>query len=201
MRREISAVDQLHAEVMMAFVLADLVDRHDVRMIQVRRGLRFHPEPLEILGRRESAGPDHLQRQDAVQADLPGLVDDPHTALGEDLEQLVVAEVSDPLPGISRGVRVEVGRVGFSIQCRLIRPTRSVEWNDRGSRMGRRARRVVRTRAIDPIERGPMVSERGREVIEVVAIGEEGSQLGREVGMPRQQLRTVRCSAGLELSR
>ena len=105
MRREIAAVDQLHAEVMVSLVLADLVDRHDVRMIQVRRGLRLQAEPLEIIGRREPAGPDHLQRQHAVQADLPCLVNDAHAAFGDDLHQLVVAEVADARAPTSRVVR------------------------------------------------------------------------------------------------
>ncbi len=95
MRREIAAVDQLHAEVMMPLVLADLVDRDDVGMVQMRRGLGFQAKPLEVVGRGEPPGPDHLQRQHAVQADLPGLEDDAHPAFRDDLDQLIIAEVAD----------------------------------------------------------------------------------------------------------
>ena len=102
-RRQAPAVDELHAEVMVPFVLADLVDGHDVRVIEVRRGLRLQAEPLQVVGGREPAGPDHLQRQHAVQADLPRLEDDPHAALGDHLDQLVVAEVADP--AVDRGRR------------------------------------------------------------------------------------------------
>ena len=46
-------------------------------------------------GGRELAGQDHLQGHDAVEADLPGLVDDAHAAAGDLLQQLVIAEVAD----------------------------------------------------------------------------------------------------------
>ena len=46
---QIAAVDELHAEVMMAVVLADLVDRHDIRVIQVRGRLGLEPESLQIV--------------------------------------------------------------------------------------------------------------------------------------------------------
>ena len=47
----------------------------------------------------ELAGQDHLQGDDAVEADLPGPVDDAHAAAGDLLQQLVVAEVVSPLHG------------------------------------------------------------------------------------------------------
>ena len=43
------------------------------------------------------------------------------------------------------------------------------------------------------------VSQRGGEPVQVVLIGEEGCQVGRQVGMPRQQSRAVRRSARLEI--
>ena len=47
----------------------------------------------------ELAGEDHLEGDDAVEADLPGLVDDAHAAAGDLLQQLVVAEVANPCAG------------------------------------------------------------------------------------------------------
>ena len=64
---------------------------------------------------------DHLQGDDAVQADLPGLVDHAHAAAGDDLQQLVVAEVADTgqLAGLLRAVRGAVGLVGQPQVARL----------------------------------------------------------------------------------
>ena len=64
-------------------------------MIEVRGRFGFQAEALEIAGRREPAGTHHLERQHAVQAHLPGLVNNPHSALREDLDQLVIAEITD----------------------------------------------------------------------------------------------------------
>ncbi len=46
--RQAQALDQLHAEEMLAFVFADLVDRHDVRMIEVGGGLGFLTKTLHL---------------------------------------------------------------------------------------------------------------------------------------------------------
>ena len=43
----------------------------------------------------ELAREDHLERDGAVEADLPRLVDDPHAAAGELVDQLIIAEVAD----------------------------------------------------------------------------------------------------------
>ena len=52
---------------------------------------------------------DHLEGDDPVQADLPGLVDDAHPAPGDLLQQLVVAEVAD---GRQVGMAVSLDRAG-----------------------------------------------------------------------------------------
>ncbi len=198
MRREIAAVDQLHAEVMMPLVHADLVDRHDVGMIQMRRGLSFQAKPLEVVGRREPPGADHLQRQHAVQADLPGLEDDPHSPFRDHLDQLVIAEVADAIRRGRRGVRLAAGRAGdveFSTLSRPFPRDGLPERNDGRRRVGRiKIRRHTRR-----IDGRPMVPERGGHPIKMVLVGEERRQLGGEVGMLRQQPRAVRRSGGFEI--
>ena len=57
---QVAAFNQFHAEVVVAFVFADLVDRHDMRMIQVRGRFGFQAEAMQIAGRREPARPHHL---------------------------------------------------------------------------------------------------------------------------------------------
>ena len=91
---EAAAVDQLHAEEVLALVLADLVDRHDVRVVEVGRRLGLLAKPLDGVV-VEPVRQDHLQRDRAVEADLPGAVDDAHAAVGDLGLQLVVAEVTD----------------------------------------------------------------------------------------------------------
>ena len=52
-------------------------------------------EAGHVARRGQLALQDHLEGDDAVEADLPGLVDDAHAAAGDLLQQFVVAEVAD----------------------------------------------------------------------------------------------------------
>ena len=90
-----AALDQLHREVRPAVVLADLVDRHDVRVVEAGRPPRPRPgSAARSLGRRRAAPARIIFRATSrFEADLPGPVDDAHAAAGDLLEQLVVAEV------------------------------------------------------------------------------------------------------------
>ena len=63
-------------------------------MVEVGRRLRFVLEALHVQRRRQLAGQDHLQRHDAVEADLPRLEHDAHAAARDLLQDLVVAEVA-----------------------------------------------------------------------------------------------------------
>ena len=91
---EVAPLDELHAEELLAVVLADLVDRHDPGVVQQghRLGLVLEPAQLGVVG--QHAGLDHLQRHRPVEADLPGLVDDAHAAAAQLLRDRVVAEVA-----------------------------------------------------------------------------------------------------------
>ena len=103
-------LDETHAEVMLALVLADLVDRDDARMIEVGRrlGLGIEAEDVGLIG--ELAGEDHLQRDGPVEAHLPGLKDNAHAAAGDLADDLVVAEVADA----DRLGCVGIGRSGLA---------------------------------------------------------------------------------------
>ncbi len=72
--------DQLHAEIALAVVVADLQDGHDVRMVERgdRLGLVLEPPQIVVAGQR--GRPDHLEGHGAVEADLTGLVDNAHAA-------------------------------------------------------------------------------------------------------------------------
>ena len=107
MLRQRGPLDELHRVVLLALVLAHLVDRHDVGVVEVRRRLGLGVEPLDVTARGEAAGEDHLERDEPVERHLPRLVDDPHPAPGDLLQQLVVAEVAD---GRQFGVAVRLDR-------------------------------------------------------------------------------------------
>ena len=92
---EAAARDQLHGEVLLAVVLADLVDRHDAGVVEQGDGLGLVLEPAQLVVAGEHAGLDHLEGDGPVEADLPGLVDDAHAAAAQLLVDLVVAEVAD----------------------------------------------------------------------------------------------------------
>ncbi len=92
---EVAPLDELHAEIALAVVLAHLVDRHDAGVVEQgdRLGLVLEPEQVGVIG--QHAGLDHLECDGPVEVDLPSLVDDAHAAAAQLLEELVVAEVAD----------------------------------------------------------------------------------------------------------
>ncbi len=78
-----AARDELHAEVVLAVVLADLVDRDDAGVIEQRDGLGLVLEPPQLVVAGEQPGLEHLQCDGAVEGDLAGLVDDAHAAAAQ----------------------------------------------------------------------------------------------------------------------
>src|SRR5438874_2652084 len=68
-----AALDQLHGEVVLPLVFADVVDGDDVRMIEATALLGFDAEASDLFGRGELAGEDHLEGDDAVQRLVLGL--------------------------------------------------------------------------------------------------------------------------------
>jgi hypothetical protein len=88
---------------MLTLMFADLVDGHDMRMIQICSGLGLHAEALDVRRRCQLSGENHLQGDNAIKTDLLGHVDHAHAATGDFLQQLVVAEIAED--GASTGVR------------------------------------------------------------------------------------------------
>src|SRR5262249_30273054 len=91
---EAAAVDELQGEERIAVFLADLVDLHDVRMPKARDGLRLQAKAGDLLGSGMRARQDHLQRDGPFELAVDGLVDDPHAAASEFLDDLVLADQS-----------------------------------------------------------------------------------------------------------
>ena len=81
--------------------LAEGVDLDHVRMLQLGDGLGFILKPLSRRGVGVRAGQDHLQRADAVEPDLPGLVNDAHPATAEFAQNFITGNGRrDPRPPV-----------------------------------------------------------------------------------------------------
>ena len=84
--------DVLHGVVTDAVVLAVVEDRHDVRMVQPRRGPGLAEEPAEVVGTVPQPRVHHLQRHPAAQRLPLGLVDDAHSTAADLADDPVVAQ-------------------------------------------------------------------------------------------------------------
>ena len=62
-------------------VLADVIDRDDVRMVQGGSGSRFLDETLSALAVDRSFIPEQLDRDGPSETGVNGAIDDPHAAL------------------------------------------------------------------------------------------------------------------------
>ena len=115
------AFDQLHAEEVLAFVFADLVDGHDIRMVEVGSSLGLSIKTPHVRGRSQLTSQDHLESDDAVQAYLPGLVDHAHAAAGDFFQQFIIAEIANARQPIRarRFLGADRGVAGMSLLQRL----------------------------------------------------------------------------------
>ena len=86
------ALDQLHGEEMDASLLADGIDWHDVRVVELCSRLRFDFESGNVLLIQNGREWQDLQRDRAIERQLPGLVDNAHAAAANLANQLEVAE-------------------------------------------------------------------------------------------------------------
>jgi hypothetical protein len=87
-----AALDQLQGQVGHAALLADLVDLHDVGVLQAGDGLPLEPEANAVHQPRRGPGQDDLEGDEPVEGALPCLVDDAHAAPPQLPQHLVVAE-------------------------------------------------------------------------------------------------------------
>ena len=101
--RQRRAVDEVHHQVMLAFVHTDLMHGDDVRMLQSGRSGGFDPEAFDELRSRQRAEREQREGHDPVQAQLPGAIDDAHAAAGDFFEQLVPAKAPHGRIGDAEG--------------------------------------------------------------------------------------------------
>ena len=89
----------LQLEERQALDFADGIDLDDVPMLQLGDRLGLAQESGDGLGPGMSAGQDHLDGAGAIEADLPGLIDDAHAAAAQLTEDLIAGESRDGPPG------------------------------------------------------------------------------------------------------
>jgi hypothetical protein len=75
--------DELHGIVVHAPLTAHRIDRHDVLVVQMRRGLRFVLESLELFGVHRRGKRQHFQRDPAAQGHLLRFVNHSHAATAD----------------------------------------------------------------------------------------------------------------------
>ena len=98
---EVLALDVIHGEEMVPFMNADLMDGHDVGMLEHRGRRRFRPKAMDELARGQLAAHDQLQRHRSSEAALTRAINDSHSAPGNFIEQFVIREH----PGSRSGFR------------------------------------------------------------------------------------------------
>ena len=100
-----------HGDIGSSIFLANVVNRADIGMIQCRRGLRLALETAECLRIAGDLVGEKFQGDEAVQARILGLVNDPHPAAAQFLQDAVVR---DRLAGHILCDHVLAGHVGKS---------------------------------------------------------------------------------------
>ena len=113
-----AAVDELQREEGMAVVLADLVDLHDVRVLQRGQCPCLDLKPGHILRGSLRSRRDHFERHDAIQLPLPRLVDLAHASFAEHAQHLVACDFrKPPSPLWGEGLGVRGGATGNPRGC------------------------------------------------------------------------------------
>ena len=109
-------VEELHDEERAAALLADVVDGADVGVVQRRGGPCLAAESGQRLGITSKVGRQELQRDEALQARILGLVHDTHAAAAELLDDAVVRErLTDQ--GVAAGPDVVAAAPSGELAC------------------------------------------------------------------------------------
>ena len=87
-----ASLEELQREIRQAVVLADLEDLDDVGVVDGGDGQGLGLEANQVLRSCTDAGLDHLQRDQALEPDLPRLVHDPHAAGHQHPQDLVAGD-------------------------------------------------------------------------------------------------------------
>src|SRR3954449_4805764 len=84
-----AASHELEDKVWSAFDLSDIVNLHNVGMLQAGQLGSFGAQARQVLRLGVVAGQNHLERHGALETELPGSIDDPHAAAADFLNDFV----------------------------------------------------------------------------------------------------------------
>ncbi len=88
------AFDELHREIGLALVLADQVDLHDVRIVELRHAARLAEEAFDHQGVVGQCLRQHLDRHMSLQRGLEALVDHAHATAPEFGDDVVMTNLA-----------------------------------------------------------------------------------------------------------
>ena len=94
---------EFHREVLLAVMLANLVDRQDIRMVEVGSGFSLGLEASHIRSTGKFAGLDHLEGNFSVKRHLTGPEDHTHAAPSDLRKQFVIPEITHRPKRSTRG--------------------------------------------------------------------------------------------------
>src|SRR5262249_19313109 len=87
-----AAGNEFQGEERQAVLFAHLIDLHNVGVLETGHDFGFGTKAYQVVGLGVRRGPNHLEGYRAVQADLPGPVDDAHAAPAELTLNLVAGQ-------------------------------------------------------------------------------------------------------------
>jgi hypothetical protein len=109
--RQAAAIDKLQSHKRPPVLLADLINLHDVRMLQAGHGFRLDPEPRQQLPCGVVGVQHHLDGDQAIQALLPGAVHHAHPAATHFFQDVVAGDHGQSCCRSSRRGRTVLGRI------------------------------------------------------------------------------------------
>jgi hypothetical protein len=85
----------LHREERDAILLTTLMQRENCRMLDARKGARFGAKSCAGFRRAEFGTVQRFERDLPLRLTLPCTIDDPHTALRNHVDQVMVAKLAE----------------------------------------------------------------------------------------------------------
>jgi hypothetical protein len=129
-----AAVDEFEGKERLSRLFADLIDLHDVGVMQPGNGRSFSAEAVALARPSLGTGADHFEGHDSVQLDLPGLVDDAHAAVTDLLQNLVPSRCRRPRARSRGAVAGSAGGLGGALLIDIRQGLSQIHWRHRKPR-------------------------------------------------------------------
>lgn len=113
--RQVAAADEFHREKRPALGFANLVDLHDIGVLQTGDRFRLNAKACLLCGVRMAARQDHLECHKALERNLTRLISDTHAAAPQLRDHLVPRHNGQRRPRAILGRRRRGGARGIGI--------------------------------------------------------------------------------------